>query len=817
MMNLVRYFRDFFRNLRLFYKFQIALFFVSTVTLSVMGYFGYTEGRELLKDKAFETLRNITNNKRKTIETYFQTLKSQISTLAENPSTLDAMREFQEGFLAHEALPTEANKQALERYYEQQVLDLLRYNSLQKEWPENYIPSKPQAKALQYKYISNNPKPATYKHLLESSADFPQSYDEAHKKYHKSFLKVRSEFELSDILLIDRKGNVVYSVGKNVDFAQNLLTSPLRHNGAGALFQRLIQAHEEQDVIFRDYEHYIPHAYVPSCFIGTPIYTYNPQLTNKKEKIGAIIMQISNEKITSILTNGMDWAGEGLGISGETALVGPEFKLRNNTRRFLEDPVFYQNALLKRERDTVLVERIKRQKTTILHRKYQTQATMDAINGKAGDKYEVDFLGSSVLDVYMPINILGTRWAMITEMDGSEVFSATEVFRTNLLIISAILFVLVTLLGAYLANSLSEPMRKIQREISMLSKGIFPKISSQVYKDELGKIDASLNVLINNMREVAKFAEDIGKGNFDSPYQAQNDKDVLSNSLVKMRDSLKKLSIEDRARSWVNTGTAIFANILRENSDDITHLANGAVKGLVKYLEANQGVFFYYNGNKKILEALGTYAYDKQRYWQKSIHEGEGLAGQVFLEGSTVYLTEVPENYSKITSGLGYAKPKSVLVVPIKSAEGIFGVIEIASLDVFDKLRIKFAEDMCDNIAVTIGRIKTAEDTRKLLEESQNATEQLRQQEEEMRQNFEELMASQEEMRLRQEKLDLLLHGQVQHKNADRILSSLDVDEFGLTPEDRIKEAIERQKNLLDSTYEKNKEKEQKIRNKITN
>lgn len=819
MMNIIRYFRNFFRNLRLFYKFQIALFFVSTITLSVMGYFGYTEGRELLKNKAFETLKNITNNKRKMMETYFQTLKSQITTLAENPSTLEALYKFQEGFASHEGLPTNNATQALERYYEQQVLDLLRYNSLQKEWPENYIPAKPQAKALQYKYISNNPKPAAYKHLLEGSNDFPQNYDEIHKKYHKSFLTVRTEFELSDILLIDRKGNVLYSVGKNIDFAQNLLTSPLRHNGAGALFQRLIQAHEEQTVLFRDYDHYIPNAYVPSCFIGTPIYAHNSQLTSsgQREKVGAIIMQISNDKITSILSNNLDWAGEGLGVSGETALVGPEFKLRNNTRRFLEDPVFYQNALLKSEKDTVLVERIKRQKTTILHRKYQTQATMDAINGKSGDKYEVDFLGSSVLDVYMPVNILGTRWAMITEMDGAEVFSSTEVFRTNLLIISAILFVLVTVLGAYLANSLSEPMRKIQREIAMLSEGVFPKISTQIYKDELGKIDASLNILINNMREVAKFAEDIGKGNFDSPFQAQNDKDVLSNSLVKMRDSLKKLSVDERARSWVNTGTAMFANILRESSDDILHLANGSITGLVKYLEANQGVFFYHDENKKTLEALGTYAYDKQRYWQKSIMEGEGLAGQVFLEGSTVYLTEVPETYSKITSGLGYSRPKSVLVVPIKSNDRVYGVIEMASLEVFDKLRIKFAEDMCENIAVTISRIKSAEETRKLLEESQRATEQLRQQEEEMRQNFEELMTTQEEMRLRQEKLDILLHGQIQSQNADRILTSLDVDEYGVTPEDRIKDAIERQKSLLDKSYEKNKEKEQKIREKINN
>ncbi|TAE08215.1 MAG: HAMP domain-containing protein [Bacteroidetes bacterium] len=815
-MNIIRYIRDFFRNLRLFYKFQIALFFVSTITLSVMGYFGYTEGKDLLKEKSFNMLRIMAENKRKTIETYFQTLKNQITTVSENPSTLEALKAFQAGMLSHQPIG-EAEKKVLERYYSQQVLDMLIYNSLQKEWPENYVPTKPQAQALQYKYIANNPKPFNFRHLLEISADAPQAYDEAHKQFHRSFLTNKTAFELADILLIDKKGNVVYSVAKNIDFGQNLLTSPLRHNGAGALFQRLLQSHEENSVLFRDYEHYIPNQYIPSCFIGTSIYVENQELVSRREKIGAIIFQISNEKITSILTNNQDWAGEGLGVSGEIALVGPEFKLRNNTRRFLEDPVFYQNALLNSERDTVAVERIKRQKTTILHRKYQNQATMDAVNGKSGQKLNTDFLGSEVLDVFMPIDILGVRWAMIAEMDGTEVFSSAEVFRVNLLAISGILFVLVTLLGAYLAQSLANPMRKIQREIAMLSEGVFPKISSRVYHDELGKIDASLNVLISNMRDVAKFAEDIGKGNFDSPFQARNDKDVLSNSLVKMRDSLKQLAIEEGARSWVNTGTAMFSNILRESSDDLQHLAIASVTALVKYLEANQGVFFYYQEDKKCLEAIGTYAYDKEKYWKKTILVGEGIAGQVFLEGSTVYLTEVPESYSKITSGLGYARPRSVLVVPVKSNERIYGVIEIASLEILDKLRVKFAEDMCENIAVTISRIRTAEETQKLLEESQRATEQLRQQEEEMRQNFEELMATQEEMRLRQEKLDILLHGQVQSQNNERILQSLDVDERGHTPEDRIREAIERQKALLDKTYQQNREKEQKIRDKITN
>ncbi|MEI7597547.1 MAG: PAS domain S-box protein [Bacteroidota bacterium] len=283
-----------------------------------------------------------------------------------------------------------------------------------------------------------------------------------------------------------------------------------------------------------------------------------------------------------------------------------------------------------------------------------------------------------------------------------------------------------------------------------------------------------INILNNNFEQltvseheraakIVKFTEELSKGNTEYSYEITDQQDEMGKSLLDLRDSLLK-KIEDEKifkqqneqRNWTNQGLARFADILRKDNDDIDKLSYNILSNLIKYLEANQGGFFIINDNDsrdEFLELKAMYAYDRRKFEEKTIKPGEGLAGTCWIEKESIFLTDVPDKYTYITSGIGEATPNCVLITPIKVNDEVFGVIEIASFKVLEQFEIEFVEKLSENIASTISGVKVNIKTSILLEQSQKQADAMREQEEAMRQNMEELKATQEEAARQSEQL----------------------------------------------------------------
>ncbi len=218
----------------------------------------------------------------------------------------------------------------------------------------------------------------------------------------------------------------------------------------------------------------------------------------------------------------------------------------------------------------------------------------------------------------------------------------------------------------------------------------------------------------------------------------------LKNSIA----TLDKNKLEDEKRSWINEGIAKFSNLLRNTQNKEAY--DQLLSGLVTHLGANQGGLFIVNDEEKgssvSLELISCYAYDRKKFVTESFEPGEGLLGQAYLEKESIVLTEIPENFISITSGLGEAIPNCLLIIPFKFNEEVAGILELASFKVFEDYQIKFIEKLGENIASFMVSSKVNDKTQLLLRESQENAEMFRAQEEEMRQNMEELQATQEEM-----------------------------------------------------------------------
>jgi putative methionine-R-sulfoxide reductase with GAF domain len=308
----------------------------------------------------------------------------------------------------------------------------------------------------------------------------------------------------------------------------------------------------------------------------------------------------------------------------------------------------------------------------------------------------------------------------------------------------------------HFSKKLTNAILLIRDKLKALAAGNQVEEIQTKRKDEVGEMTQSLNFLVRGIESYTSFAKEIGQGDLEKSFQPLSQEDVLGNELLVMRDNLKKAAHEKNLRDWANEGYATLGDVLRKNNTDTAVLADELLKALVKYLQVNQGTLYIVveDRSEKYLELMATYAYNKKKFDNKRIGLGEGLAGQAALERNTIHLREIPENYIRITSGLGDALPKTILIVPLLQNDEVFGVIELASFMEFEPYQIQFIEKIAESVASTISTVQVNERTRRLLEQSQQMSEELKAQEEELRQNQEELQATTEQMRRRQLELE---------------------------------------------------------------
>lgn len=346
---------------------------------------------------------------------------------------------------------------------------------------------------------------------------------------------------------------------------------------------------------------------------------------------------------------------------------------------------------------------------------------------------------------------------------------------------------------SYISIKVKRPLMEIKSLVEKISQGSLNiGVSDEILSknDELGQIGRGIMQIRKGLNEKAVFAKKIGEDELNVSLQKLSDDDSFGDALLQMQENLKKARAEelkrkeqDDRRNWITEGQTKFAQILRQNEADLEELSFHIISNLVKYMKINQGGLFILNDetDDKYLEMMACYAFDRRKYTSKRVEIGEGMLGACFLEGKTTYLTQLPQDYIRITSGLGGENPGALLLVPLKLNDETLGVIELASFRPFEKHAIEFAEKIAEIIASAISGLKISSRTTMLLQKSQQQAEELRAQEEEMRQNMEELTATQEALEEKEkesykrmkkmEKLNRMLADEVETLKGQQVIS----------------------------------------------
>ncbi len=214
---------------------------------------------------------------------------------------------------------------------------------------------------------------------------------------------------------------------------------------------------------------------------------------------------------------------------------------------------------------------------------------------------------------------------------------------------------------------------------------------------------------------------------------------------------------KEQVRTWVTSGLNHISNVLSAHKNDFKLLSRNVLSALVKHVHARMGALYILNEDDPYdqhLELVADYGCSKKMTEvRKRIEIGEGLVGTVFLENDTKVIGNIPDDFFKISSGMGDAKPTVMLIVPLTFEEKAYGVVELASFREFKQHEKEFIQRAAFNIATNLHSVRMNEQNLKLIKQFTEQAQDMSEKEESMRRNLEELEYYREQYeRLSQEK-----------------------------------------------------------------
>lgn len=198
----------------------------------------------------------------------------------------------------------------------------------------------------------------------------------------------------------------------------------------------------------------------------------------------------------------------------------------------------------------------------------------------------------------------------------------------------------------------------------------------------------------------------------------------------------------EKIQNWIGKGLAKVNHVLSVHKDDFSVLSRKVLTTLVKYLGAKLGALYVIDdeGESNHLQLVAHYGGNKQMVEQNTtIEPGKGLVGATFADNQIQVISNIPDNYYEINSGLGSSKPKNILLVPLSTDEAVLGVLELARFDDFKQEDIDFIKKIAFSIASNLNNVRMNERNVNLIKQFQDQAAELQEKEERMRESLEEL------------------------------------------------------------------------------
>jgi len=469
------------------------LLLLGAIAILVTGVLGYVRAQEALRESIYNQLTTARKSKARQIETYFRTIRNELSQLAAAKMTVEAARAFRGTFeeLDQIELPMGLRQKVVAWYEADFLRDMSRVLGKQQN-VDDYLPTGAASTYLQYHYIVTNPHPKAQRELVDDPGD-GSAYSRHHAVFHPLMRAAADGFGFFDMLLADpRTGRLVYSVAKEIDFATSLRIGPYRSANISAAVARCAASADRSTVCFEDFAPYAPSRGAPTAFMAAPV-------IDQGVLVAVLVAQLSIEEIDNVVNGDRRWRQEGFGATGEAYVVGPDRLVRSGLRAFYENPEQYFSELKRGSESDGDIDAIRRFGSPVLHQRVTTEAARAGLAGLEGTGEVVDYRGVATLASWGPLAIPGTRWALVAKIDTAEAFAPIYKLQQDLMIAGAIALLVVILTGAWLSRALLAPLRELTAGVRRFAAGDYGAKVTVRTRDEVGALCTAFNGMVDEI------------------------------------------------------------------------------------------------------------------------------------------------------------------------------------------------------------------------------------------------------------------------------------------------------------------------------
>ena len=355
------------------------LLITSVLSAAVVGFIGYQSGRSSLRASVFDRLTEIRSSQERQLEAEFRYLRESLAVYTRGSTAIDAARAFTAGFdQLGDATITPVQQQSIVDYYQNQFAKAEDDQTGSQIDITALLPTSNAQKYLQAIYTA--PFTDWNEAIKFDDAGDGSAWTAANARFNDYFRAIVTRFHFEDALLLDTRGNVVFSAYKGPDLGTNVYTGPYKGGDLTEDYRKALESNAIDYVGVTDFGAYQP-ANGPTAWLISPIGT-------RGRIDGVFALQFPITGVNRVMTMDKQWEQAGMGATGETYLVGPDNLMRSDSRLFVQNRDEFKRDVIEAGTPPDVADESIRQGGTTLVQPVNDEASRRAQRGESGTVIE---------------------------------------------------------------------------------------------------------------------------------------------------------------------------------------------------------------------------------------------------------------------------------------------------------------------------------------------------------------------------------------------------------------------------------------------